>query len=85
MKPDLALDPKAGNQVVHSVEASQKRALAAARRPNQGRDLVLRNGYGDIAQSLGIAIEYGKRLRAEHRIGVGARIGWRQVGRCHGN
>ena len=38
---DMTLEPKPGNHVVHSVEAAQHRALAAARRPNKTGDRPL--------------------------------------------
>ena len=37
----LALDARAGDGVVHPVEAAQEGGLAAARRPDQRGDLLL--------------------------------------------
>ena len=45
---DLALDARRWDQVVHPVEAADQRALAAARRTDQRRDVVLEDVQADV-------------------------------------
>ena len=40
VEEDLPLHARRRNQVIHAVKAAQHRALATARRPDHGRDLV---------------------------------------------
>ena len=46
-----ALDPCAGDDVVHPVERAQKRALPAARRPDEGRHQLGGDADADVLQS----------------------------------
>src|SRR3569623_647486 len=54
---DLALDPRARDQVVHPIQAAQHGGLAAARGPDERRDLVLADGQGHAAHRLVGAVE----------------------------
>ena len=53
---DVALDAAALHQIVHPVQAAQKRGLAAAARADQRRDLILRNIQIDILERVEAAV-----------------------------
>ena len=56
---DVALDHRARHEVVHAVEAADQRALAAAGRPDEGRD--------------GVAVDVQSHLADRHVAAVGNR------------
>ena len=45
---DLPVDRRAGDEVVHAIEAAKKRRLAAARRADEGSDLVAEDVHRDV-------------------------------------
>ena len=61
-----ALDAGAGDEVVHPVQAAEERALAAARRADQGGDLVAPDAQRHVAQRLERAVVEVEALDAEH-------------------
>ncbi len=71
---DLALHPRAGDQVVHPVEAAEEGALAAARGADQGRDLVAGDLDRDVARRERRAVPDREALRREHGL-AGADVG----------
>jgi hypothetical protein len=72
---DLALDPRAGDEVVHPVQAADERRLAAARGPDQRRDLMLGDPQRDVADRAVPAVEHVDCPRVEDRLGRG-RTAW---------
>ena len=54
---DLTFDTAAVDQIVHAVQASQKRGFSAAGRPDQRSDRVFFNFHVQIHQRLLFAIE----------------------------
>ena len=52
----LALGALVRIEVVHAVEDAQQRRLAAARRADEGRHLVLRRAAGDVLQRSAVAV-----------------------------
>ena len=89
---DRAVDRRARDQVVHAVEAADQRALAAARRPDQGGDAVAADVERDVAHGR-IAVvadahvlaprRSARRGPAARRRVRGSRRGW-SGGRCLG-
>ena len=72
VESDLPGDPGSGDQVVHPVEAAQDRALAAARRADQRRDLSAPDGQGDVPDGLVVAVEDAHVAHLEDRADVRA-------------
>src|SRR5262249_31351647 len=65
------VDPSAGDEVVHAVEAAQKRALAATRWADQSGDLVAADVDADVAQRLKRPVVEVEIVDIEHRCGRG--------------
>ena len=77
---DLSLDPRPRDDVVHPVQGAQERALAAARRPDEGRHQVRRDLDGDVFERPLRAVEEVQALDVD-RDGV---IRGRRPGRACG-
>ena len=70
IKGDLTLYPYPFNQVVHPVQTTNKGALAAAGRPDQGKDAVGRDHKRHILYRLEIPVEHGKVSYLHLRLGI---------------
>jgi hypothetical protein len=71
IKQDLALVAHVRVEVVHAVEAAQEGRLAAARRADQGGDLVLLDRKVDALQGLEVAIVEVERIDLRLEFGLG--------------
>ena len=64
-----AFKPSSRNQIVHAIQGSQERGLAAARRPDEGRHEMLANLHVDIVKRLLSSVD--RNLRSETSIFTG--------------
>src|SRR5690606_29253266 len=65
---DRALDPRAGDQVVHPVEAAEQRALPAPRGADEGDDAVLGDPDRDVPDGGRRPIVHGQILGFQDRL-----------------
>src|SRR5215470_9723596 len=80
-KVDIALETETLDEVIHAVEAAQYGALAAARRPDEARDLafldwdiaVAHREEGPIDDFLDVAVDRELRLLRPRGVAVGDR------------
>ena len=66
VEADLAADPRAADEVVHPVEATQHRRLAAARRPDQRGDLLAVDLHRHVVHSAVVAVVDHEVVDVEH-------------------
>src|SRR5262249_46178987 len=71
---DVALEPGAGDEVVQAVERPEDGGLAAPGRADEGGDLVLVDGQGDVGDGLEGAVPDRDVLHGEDDL---AARGWR--------
>src|SRR4030095_4177875 len=64
--PDIAQDADAVHEVVHAVDAPEKRGLPAARRPDIGGDPVLGHGHGHFLEGQLLAVVEGEVVDLDH-------------------
>ena len=81
---ERALDPGDLDEVVHAVEAAQHRGLAAARRADEGGDLVLLDVELDVAHGPEVAVVDGQVVDVEDGGAVGGRAPGRRTARASG-
>jgi hypothetical protein len=74
VQQDLAFGALLGVQLEHAVEGAQQRGLAAARRADEGRDLVLGDVQVDALQGVELAVVEVQVL--DRYLGLLARSGW---------
>ena len=68
LEQDRARDPRAGNRVVHAIEAAQKRRFAATGGADHRDDLPPRQINADVLERLIGAVEDTDVAAGEHRI-----------------
>src|SRR5207247_7269925 len=73
--PKLSLDRDARDQVVHAVEAAEKRALAAARRSDEGSDRVAVDLEVDVLDRAGPPVRDGQLVDVEDDLAPGQLVG----------
>src|SRR5437763_961336 len=71
---NLALHDRACDEIVHPVETTDKRALPATARPDERRDLTLRDLHRHVSNGLHWAVMNGNVLSVEDDVADGARL-----------